>query len=378
MNTAYCTSSPSLETTLVPPAGFPACREAVTPDWVRETLADHPRFSLDPIRTVELTDLGDGLGQLSALTLAGLTCASGRRGQLVIKLHAPVPDMHQVALNYGHYENEVRFYAEMAQRVPMRTPEIYVSAMDPVHNRVVIVMEGFGAWHSPDQIAGATAREVSIAVGALAGLAATFWDAPPRETFPWLRAADSPAYASLPQDYAACLPGALERFESIWPEGSARTLARIARGYGGLREAVLTRTQVLSHWDYRVENLFFGTGGELAVIDWQLMCLDSPAHDLAYLLATNVETALRREIEAEMMALYLRRLRQHGVTGYGEAELIEDYRRALLSVSVITVIGGANADIENARSQALFARMGSRLLAAIDDWQATEVLDGRC
>lgn len=375
MNTAAPLSRSIPETTLVPPAGFPACREAVTPNWLRETLTDHPRFSLDPIRTVALTNLGDGLGQLSALTLADLTCASGRRTQLVIKLHAPVPEMHQVGLAYGHYKNEVKFYAEMAQRVPMRTPEIYVSAMDSAQDRVVIVMEGLRGWHSPDQIAGATAQEVSIAVNALAGLAATFWNAPPLEAFPWLRAADSSAYASLPHDYAACLPLALERFESIWPKGSSRSLARIAEGYGALREAMLKRTQVLSHWDYRVENLFFAPGGELAVIDWQLMCLDSPANDLAYLLATNVETALRREIEAEMMMLYLSRLRKHGVVGYGEAQLIADYRLALLSVSVIVIIGGANADIGNPRSRELFARMGSRLLGAIDDWRATDVLD---
>lgn len=375
MAAANTSSGPSLETTLVPPAGFPACREALNSGWLLKTLADHPCFIRDPIRTVELSDLGDGLGQLSALSLAELTCASGRRVQLVIKLHAPVPEMHQVALKYGHYDNEVKFYAEMAQRVPMRTPEVYVSAMDPVENRVVIVMEGFGAWHSPDQLVGVTAEEASIAVGALAGLAATFWDKPPLDEFPWLRGPDSPAYASLPQDYAACLPQALERFESIWPEGSARSLERIAQGYGALREAILKRTQVLSHWDYRVENLFFKPDGELAVIDWQLMCLDSPANDLAYLLGTNVETALRRKIEAGMMALYLNQLRQHGVLGYGEADLMTDYRLALLSVSVITIIGGANADIANSRSQELFACTGSRLLAAIDDWRAIEVLD---
>lgn len=375
MNTAQPLNRPALETTLVPPAGFPGCRDEVTPDWIRETLEDHPRFSLDPIRAVALTDLGDGLGQLSALTLAELTCVSGRRTQLVIKLHAPVPDMHQVGLAYGHYENEVKFYAEMAQQLPIRTPDIYVSAMDQAHGRVAIVMEGFGAWHSPDQIAGATAQEVALAVDGLAGLAAAFWNRPPRDAFPWLRAADSPAYASLPGDYAACLPTALERFQAAWPAGSAGSLARIAEGYGALRQAIPGRTQVLSHWDYRVENLFFGPAGELAVIDWQLMCLDSPAHDLAYLLATNVETDLRREIEPDMMARYLHKLRQHGVADYGEDDLIADYRRALLSVSVIAIVGGANADVANPRSRELFARMGSRLLTAIDDWQATDVLD---
>ena len=359
---------------LVSPTRFPASRDEVTAGWVRETLQPHPRFRGDPIRDVELHDLGDGLGQLSALTRAELTCRSGRRQQLVIKLHAPVPEMHQVALAYGHYENEVRFYAEMAPSVPMRTPDIYVSAMDRDSGRVVIVMEGFGAWHSPDQIVGARADEVAIAVDALSGLAATYWNTPPIEAFPWIRSPDSPAYATLPQDYAACVPTLLERFERDWPDGSAQSLTRIAGAYARIQQALLRRRLVIAHWDYRVENLFYGAAGELAVIDWQLMRTDVPANDLAYLLACNVAVELRRDIEADMMARYLAGLRKHGIDDYRMEDLEYDYRLALLSISVIAVIGGANADIGNARSQRLFSTMGARLLAAIDDWQATDLI----
>lgn len=364
------------EPALVWPTSFPASRDEVTASWVRETLQPHPHFQGDPIRDVDLHDLGDGLGQLSSLTLAELTCGSGRRKQLVIKLHASVPEMHQVALAYGHYQSEVHFYAEMAPSVPMRTPDIYISAMDPACGRVVIVMEGFGTWHSPDQIVGASAEEVTIAVSALSGLAATYWNNPPIRAFPWLRSPDSPAYASLPQDYAACVPILLDRFERDWPGGSARPLKQIAGSYARIQQALLRRPQVVAHWDYRVENLFYGADGELAVIDWQLMRTDVPANDLAYLLACNVSAGLRRDIEADMMARYLAGLRERGVLDYQLTDLELDYRLALLSISAILVIGGANADIGNARSQQLFLTIGARLLAAIDDWQATDLIAG--
>jgi aminoglycoside/choline kinase family phosphotransferase len=323
---------------------------------------------------MRLSNLGDGIGQLSALTLAELTCASGRKLPLVIKLQAPVAEMHQVALHYGHYETEVNFYREMAAEIPLRTPQIYVCAMDPASGRVLIIMEAFGDWHSPDQLTGADAEQVATAIEELAALASAYWESAPTIQFPWLKSAGSPQYATLPEDHAACLPILLDRFENSWPAGSAAKLKEISSNYARVQQAIIEGTQVLSHWDFRVENLFFGSDGELAVIDWQLMHTDNPANDLAYLLATNVDVELRRKIEADMMALYLRELRDRGIDGYGMANLVSDYRLALLSITAILVIGGANADIGNQRSRALFATMGERLLAAIEDWQAVDIL----
>lgn len=375
MNLAQPLQQITCQTAPIPPLSFPACRSEVTDDWVRRTLQRHPKFSLDPIREIRLSHLGDGIGQLSALTLAELTCASGMRHQVVVKLQAPVPEMHQVALSYGHYETEVNFYSEMAGEIPLRTPEIYVCAMDHSSERVLLIMEGFTGWHSPDQVKGARAPEVATATTAIAALASRYWNEPPLADYPWLKSADSPVFASMPADYAACLPVLLDRFESLWPVGAASTLTTIANGYGRVQQAITQGTQVLSHWDYRVENLFFGADGELAIIDWQLMHMNNPANDLAYLLATNVDVALRREIEADMMDAYLAELAEQGVEGYTKADLQADYRLALLGISAIPVIGGANADVDNERSQALFAAMGSRLLAAIEDWQALDVLE---
>jgi hypothetical protein len=374
MNFAHAFQTTDHQPTCVSPVSFPTSRSDVTESWLRQTLDAHPRFQEDPILTVSLQDLGDGIGQMSALTLASLVCASGRQLQLVVKLQAPVPEMHQVALSYGHYDSEVGFYTEMASDIPMRTPDIYVCAIDELNARVVLIMEAFTDWQSPDQISGATAEQVAIAVAELAGLASTYWNTPPTDEFSWLKTADDPVYDSLSADYAACLPILLERFRADWPDQATGTLTAISENYAGVRQAIIDGTQVLSHWDFRVENLFFRADGELAVIDWQLMHADNPANDLAYLLATNVEIGLRREIEADIMAIYLKALREQGIEGYGMANLVADYRLALLSISAIPVIGGANADVGNRRSRALFSTMGARLLAAIDDWQAVEMI----
>jgi len=98
MNMPDVFASQHTHTTLVPPCSFPSGRGEVTEEWLRRTLAPHPAFRVDPIRQVELSDMGDGIGQLSALLLAEVTCRSGATRPMVIKLQAPVPEMHTLAM----------------------------------------------------------------------------------------------------------------------------------------------------------------------------------------------------------------------------------------------------------------------------------------
>ena len=81
---------------------LPVDRSEVTETWLVETLATHPSFTADPIHSVKLTYLGDGLGQLSTLVLADLICDSGSKLQVVIKLHADVAAMHDIAMERQH------------------------------------------------------------------------------------------------------------------------------------------------------------------------------------------------------------------------------------------------------------------------------------
>jgi len=56
-------------------------------------------------------------------------------------------------------------------------------------------------------------------------------------------------------------------------------------------------------------------------------------------------------------------------------DLRADFRLALLGITPILIIGGANLDQTNIRSLVLFEHIGKRLLGAIDDWQALDVLE---
>jgi len=277
-------------------------------------------------------------------------------------------------MRYGHYESEINFYRHLDDKVPMRTPELYVVEMDHEAERVLVIMESFADWHSPDQVTGATLEEVTIAVGALAGLTAAFWNAPIRKEYPWIRNLQSDAYKTVPSDYVACTDLALERIRDALPESSDKAAHAIGNRCQLLMDRLNEGNQALSHWDYRVENFFYGPDDAFVVIDWQLMMVTNPATDFAYLLGTNIDTELRRSAEADLMSRYLEGLKRHGVTDYSRNDLERDYRLAMMGVSSIPIIGGASVDVSNERSLALFRTVGGRLFQAIEDWDALKLL----
>ncbi len=55
-------------------------------------------------------------------------------------------------------------------------------------------------------------------------------------------------------------------------------------------------------------------------------------------------------------------------------DLERDLRKALLGVSCIPIIGGANFDLDNERSHALSEAIFSRMFQAIEDWEALKLL----
>ena len=355
---------------------LPANRSQVTQAWLSDTLASHPTFAADPIESIELTNLGDGMGQLSELSAAALRCASGDVRNLVIKLHTEVPSMHELAMTYGYYESEINFYNLLADRIPMRTPQIYLAQFDPTNGRVLAIMESFKGWHSPDQLTGATLDELTIAVDHLAGLTATFWNASLHEAYGWLNHPRSDTYAPIPAHYAASVDAFLERFSEALPASATQAAQVISRHFAALMEELAQGHQALAHGDYRVENLFYGPEDEFAVIDWQLMLTTRVGFDLAYLLSTNVDSVLRRGAEGELMDRYFDGLASHGIQDYSRAQLESDYRLALLDISRIPVIGGASCDMSNPRNVALFSAIGSRLFQAVEDWDALDLLPG--
>jgi aminoglycoside phosphotransferase (APT) family kinase protein len=360
----------------IAPEHLPADRAAVDEQWLATTLGQHPEFRSDPIVSASFSPLGDGLGQMSEMLVARARRASGDEVPLVVKLHTTVEGMRDIAIRYHHYLRETNFYQQLAHEVPVRTPRIYAAAYDQDNRRTALVMEHVGSTHySPDQVAGATLAEVELAIDRLARLTASFWDSPLRATHSWMGNANSEFYRSSLTDYPNSLDEALRRFGHAIPgmEAAARV---IGANLAAIHDYLCQGPQVLTHWDYRVENMFFNRTDpeDFVLLDWQLMIWMRPGWDFIYLVGTCMEKALRQQYFDALIDRYLEQLAANGVAGYGRADFEQDLRMAAMACTIVPVVGGAGYDVTNERSTALFAKVSERIFSAIDDLDALSLL----
>ncbi len=360
----------------IPSDRLPADRDAVDETWLASTLAPHPEFQSDPIVSASFSALGDGLGQMSEMLVASAHRASGAEIPLVIKLHTTVEDMRDIAIRYHFYLRETNFYQQLAHAVPVRTPRIYAAAYDQDIRRTALVMEQVGDTHySPDQLAGATLAEVELAIDSLAQLTAEFWDSSLRATHTWMGNANADFYRSSLNDYPDSIDEALRRFGDEIPglEGAARA---IGAHLGEIHDYLCEGVQVLTHWDYRVENMFFNRTDpdDFVLLDWQLMMWMRPGWDFVYLVGTCMDKELRQQHFDALIDRYLEGLAAKGVTGYGRTEFKQDLRMAAMACTIVPIVGGAGYDETNERSAALFKTVGERIFSTVEDLGSLNLL----
>lgn len=244
----------------------------------------------------------------------------------------------------------------------------------------MLVLEDLRGMGTADQISGASPSQARRAIRGAAELHDRFWnklDQPPTSTF--LASVRHRGQWLSQLFYLTCLAPCLARFGSLF----SKDMQRLAEAYGprvAIHAADLSSgPQTLTHGDFRVENMFFGTGGSdaFAVIDWQASGLVSNGlHDVAYFMATSISTEVRREIERDALEEY------HGIVSRNEsddftfASCWRSYRETMLSMFVPCVCACGGLDMTNPRMRELGRTMMQRTLNAIRDLEAHEFLPG--
>ena len=350
---------------------IPTSMHEVTDQWLIDILSSQQAFADDPISSVDRQSVGDGIGQVGEFNKVVVTTESSKQTTLFLKLRAPIEGMHAVALRYKMYEKEVRFYNELAPQMDVRTPEVYYADYDPETENVALLMEFLDGWHSPDQITGASHNQTLAAIKQLAAINAPYWNR--TQDLPWLPTMQTDYMQQTISDMAACSDIFFQRFGTELPI-SKSDFDRIIESWPAILDGLSEGNLTLTHYDYRVENMFFSSDeSEVAVIDWQLIGALRAGWDLAYLIGTNIPSEQRRANEQQYIDLYLDCMRDRGVN-YSEAELRHDMKWSLLGLCSIAVIGGANFDVSNERSFELFKVISIRLFDAIAEHEALSVI----
>jgi len=136
-------------------------------------------------------------------------------------------------------------------------------------------------------------------------------------------------------------------------------------------------SNTLIHGDFRAENMFFPkqAGGEVTVVDYQLLKESLPAEDLSYFIVTSMNTEDRRKSEAQMLQLYYEETRRCGATDLTMEELLLTYQTATLTQLLISVIGQKDTNAEGSeKGKLLMKSMFERVELALEDWNTLEAV----
>ncbi len=350
--------------------------DQLTPGWLTDALRHAGVIDGDSTVNAVKTEL-IGTGQMSDSARLHLEytppAPPSAPATIVAKVPSADPTSRATALALGSYENEVRFYQQVAPRVSMRTPQVFYADIDVATAAFVLLMEDLREARTGDQLAGCSLKEAGAAIDELAGLHAPLWADPWLETLPWLHRDKEGQRAFLlgllPQLWAGFNDRYKDRLGADVTEAGATLFAHLDSYVNAD-----TEPWTVVHGDYRLDNLLFiGSTGRVAVVDWQT-CTHGPGlQDVAYFIGAGLLPDIRRESEAELVSRYHRGLVEAGVAGYDADRCWHDYRRLTWAGLVMAVAASMLVE-RTERGDEMFMAMAHRHARHVLDLGADQLL----
>jgi aminoglycoside/choline kinase family phosphotransferase len=337
-----------------------------TPDeltalWLTDALASSGRLDDERIIDVKLTPIGTG--QMSESLRVTLTYdrPSGLPATLVAKLPATSETSRATAKMLRSYENEVRFYQQLAADLPIRTPDVFFAEIDVESAGFVLLLEDLAPARAGDQLTGCSPELATTAVDELVKLHAPRWGDPRLASLEWLHRDSAASRAFL----LALLPGLWDSFCSRYDGDLSLDVRRAGDELMANLDAYLsadTEPWSIVHGDYRLDNLLFDEtpgGRRIAVVDWQT-CTHGPAlQDVAYFIGASLTPEARRPVEETLVRRYHERLLAADVSGYDWTRCWHDYRRGAFA-GLIMAIAASNLVERTERGDRMFLTMAAR------------------
>ena len=344
---------------------IPRTVDDLTPEWCSEALRR-------PITSVLPTALGVGVGlvgQLYRLELDG----PGGRATVVAKLAGPTDESRFVATVLNMYGREVGFYSEFSKRTSVGHPVCHFSEHDPETQDTVLLLEDVAPrGRLLDQVRGCTVADARPAIRSLAKLHACFWDDPALDGADFLKRLCEDPY---PGAVAFAFDTAWPRVQEFFPEKIDARVKAFGDDYTAkipaLFEKLCDGPLVLSHGDWRLDNLFFTDDDEVVAVDWQLIDRSVGPRDLAYLVTESINVTDPGDYQTAF-ATYLDDLAAHDV--YPDAAwAFEMYRYGTMLGFAYPVVAAGALTIDDPRHLELTGAMLQRCLDALDALDAFDL-----
>ncbi|RBY81298.1 aminoglycoside phosphotransferase family protein [Blastococcus sp. TF02-09] len=345
--------------------------DALTADWLTAALTASGSLAEGRVLTADVRPLGTGQMCDSARIRLRYDAPGAGPASLVAKLPAADEGSRATAKAFRSYEKEVRFYQELADRLPVRTPRLHYADLDVATASFVLLLEDLASAEPGDQLTGCDVDVAAAAVAELVNLHAPLWGDPALSELEWLHGDPEGRGALLGEVLPMLWAGFQERYAAALPPHVVQAgeiyFSRLATGRAADRVATIT------HTDYRLDNLLIAPDGAVTVVDWQTCGTGVGPSDLAYFLGAGLLPEVRREAEDRLVRSYHDGLVAAGVAGYGWDECWLDYRRgtwAGLSMAVLASMSVKRTD----RGDAMFLAMADRHARHALDLDAADVL----
>ena len=315
--------------------------------------------------------LGRPAGALGDFTVApvgtGQMCDSYRltldwvdRGDAPASVIAKCPSLdpasRDVAQRLGGYMLEVNWYRTLADTVPVPRPQCHFARIEENGVDFLLLLADLAPARQGDQLAGADAAMLDVAIDAAAALHAPLWNSPELDAIAWLHKDNRAIIRAL-------FPGMFAMFRERYAERLDAECLELGAGIVERLDTYLERVphaRTLTHGDLRIDNILFAPGQtECFVVDWQTLGIGSGATDLAYLIGTSVADPDERAREDERgFARWIAALQAHGVET-DTAALWADYRIGALSGYFMAVFASMSVE-RTVRGDEMFAVMAER------------------
>ncbi len=283
--------------------------------------------------------------------------------RIIAKLAAADPRAR--AMVADGYRKEIAFYRDLAPTTDIVVPTCHYAAISDDRQSFTLLLEDIGDDLAGSHADGADLTVAFAAVVNLAGLHASRWSDPTLLELRYLRPANAAGAAMAGAAHITATESFCARYQDRLSPLDIETMRDAARTTEAWYLASPTPFAPL-HGDYRLDNMMVRQTGEIVTVDWQGLSLGPPTRDLAFFVATSLDSQTRRLHERALVAAYHAALAGRGVA-YDEEQCFEDYRIGQLSVPFVTVMGSEFAVARTEASDEMFVVMATRACAAIRD-----------
>lgn len=361
---------------------IPAGAEQLSAGWLQAALGAGGVVDVPPVESIEVSQVGVGFGHVGESVRCRLTYADdapGAPGTVFVKLHSPHPSTDKLARRVRLYRRECDYYRLLSRQAPIRSPVLYYGDYDRRSNRFVLVLEDLDGMARVDEIDGAGTEQARCAVRAIAKFHAASWnrvhEPPYSDIFDSLEPKWRPPVQII---YLMSLRRTFEVFGDHFSDHTRRMTEILGWRAADYMGDLAVGPRVFGHGDYRLDNMFFGSGpDDFAVIDWQVCGGNSPLGDVAYFMGGSVPIELRRSIERQVTDEYHETVRRAGSEDLSAEDCWRLYRQNMLVRMLVIVVSAGGLDISNERSVRLLGLGLDRTLAALEDLDAEEFLPAR-